>query len=124
MDQDDADLRTAGQAFLRECRGRRLHPTTLRLGHLGGSHVPVPEDPVLDPGLRADLVEQVLDGLDAATALGWITRGGALSPGDVDFAWYAAASAAFGRHGTLLRAFYVITPDGWLDLVSDRTGGW
>lgn len=120
----DPALRSVGRAYVRECRGRRLHPTVLRLGLLGGQHVVVPLEPATDPGLRADLLERILDELDPERALPWLTRGGALSPGDTDFAWYAAARAAYGRHGHLLRAFYVITRDGWFDLVSDQTATW
>lgn len=117
-------LRSFGRAYLRECRGRRLHPTVLHLGVLGGDWVEVPADPTLDVGLRADVLERILDRTDPGVALPWITRGGALAPGDHDFAWYAASRTAFGRHGHPLRAFYVITRDGWMDLVTDRSALW
>ncbi|RZI82145.1 MAG: hypothetical protein EOO67_18185 [Microbacterium sp.] len=84
----------------------------------------VPHEAGTDAGLRADLLERLLDDLDPGTALPWITRGGVLSPGDADFAWFAAARTAFGRHGHPLPAFYVITRDGWLDLTTDATALW
>ena len=117
-------LLALGKAYQRECRGRRTHPVVLRLGALGGEHVVVPHGSATDAGLRADLLERVLDDLDPAVVLPWFTRGGALAPNDTDFAWYAAARTAFGRHGHPLRAFYVLTRTGWLDLCSDRSTPW
>lgn len=119
-----AGLSSVGRAFRRECRGRKVHPTTVRVGTPGGPHIGVPDAPFLDGALRADLLERVLHGLDPATAVPWITRGGALSPSDGDFAWFAAARAAFGRYGFGLPAFYVVTREGWFDLVNDRTALW
>lgn len=84
----------------------------------------VAHESATDPGFRTDLLERVVEDLDAATAVAWLTRGGVLAPGDNDFAWYAAARSAFGRHGYPLTAFYVITRDGWLDLVTDQSALW
>lgn len=119
-----ADLGRFGRAYQRECRGRRTHPVVLRLGALSGKFVEVPHQWATDPGLRADLLERLLDDLEPADAVLWLTRGGALAPGDTDFAWYAAGRAAYGRHGHQLGAFYIITRAGWLDLVTDRTARW
>ena len=119
-----AGLRSFGRVYRRECRGRRVHPTVLHLGTLSGERVEIPHDPTLDPALRADLLERILNQVDPAVALPWLTRGGVLAPGDNDFAWYAAARTAFGRHGRTLSAFYLITRDGWLDLVTDRSDLW
>lgn len=117
-------LLSAGLAFRRECRGRKVHPTTVRVGEICGAHVVVPNDQALDAGLRADLLEQILSAGEPASQRVWITRGGALSPSDNDFAWNAAATNAFGRHGQRLKAFLVITREGWFDLVSDQVGLW
>lgn len=117
-------LTTAGRAFRRECRGRKVHPTTVRVGEIGGSHVTVPNEPDFDAGLRADLLEQILSAHEPVEALVWITRGGALSPSDNDFAWHAAATSAFGRYDQRMRAFVVITREGWFDLVADQVTLW
>jgi hypothetical protein len=113
-------VEAAATTFLTERRGKRAHPTTLRVGALDGPHIGIPHDPSMDGGLRTDLVERILDGLDLSEALTWLTRGGRLVPGDADFAWFAASREAFGRHGCRLPAFFVITPEGWFDLVSDE----
>lgn len=119
-----ADLLTVGRTFRRQCRGRRLHPTTLRIGALRGRHEVVDTAAGTDAGMRVELLAVALDRLEPTTAVPWITRGGALSPGDLDFAWSAAARIAFGQLGLTLPAFYVVTRDGVLDLVTDEVTLW
>jgi hypothetical protein len=119
MDQLTRSVAVAATTFLSERRGKRVHPTTVRIGSLDGPHIGIPHDPTMDLGLRIDLIERVLDGFDPASSLTWLTRGGLLAPVDADFAWLIASREAFARHGTRLPAFIVITPHGWLDLVND-----
>ena len=115
-----AHARTAYDAFLRECGRRRSDPITVRIGTPGGPGLAIAHDPSLDAGFRADLLERALDDFDPATAIPWLTRGGVLVPGDPDLSWFAAARAAYGRHGAVLPGFLIITRDGWRNLLDDE----
>lgn len=114
-------LRRALIDLVTECGPRRSFPPLLRLGDPGGVHRYFADDPGYDSGLRADVLERALDGFDLEHELPtcWLTRSGELVPGDLDFAWFAATREAFGRHGSDLPAFFVMTRRGWLDLVED-----
>ena len=104
---------------------RRALPTLMHVGVPDVEEVVVPEEPGLDPGLRADLMERALDGLALQEApLPWLTRTGELSPGDADLAWLAATREAYGRHSLELPGFYVMTRYGWLDLTTDELIRW
>lgn len=104
---------------------RRALPTLMHVGTPGIEEVVVPEEPGLDPGLRADLMERALDGLDLEVApLPWLTRTGELSPGDADLAWFAATREAYGRHAVDLPGFFVMTRYGWLNLANDELVRW
>lgn len=118
-------LRVALTQHASEAGTRRALPTLMHVGTPGVEEVVVPEGPGLDPGLRADLMERALDGLDLdRTPVPWITRTGELSPGDVDFAWFAASREAFGRHSLELPGFFVMTRYGWLDLTTEELIRW
>ena len=121
MDHLTRNVASAATAFLRERRGKRVHPTTVRIGALDGPHIGLPHDPGMDVGLRTDLVARALDGFDPSGALTWLTRGGPLDPVATAFAWLVAAREGFARHGVRLPAFVVITTEGWFDLVNDVT---
>jgi hypothetical protein len=101
-------------------RGLRDRTTTICIGLLAGPHTRLPDESGADAGFRTDLVERALEDVNVETAQVWITRNGALSPGDTDFAWFAATRQAFGRLGREVAAFYVITRDGWIDLIHDE----
>lgn len=120
------ELRAAQAGFVAEAGTRRALPRRFHLGVLGGVHLTLDDDPSLDAGLRADVVERALDGLDRVPCpTPWITRSGELAAGDSDFAWLTASMEAFGRHALALPGFYVITRYGWVDLVAGhvlRTG--
>ncbi len=122
------ELRRAQAAFVAAAGTRRSLPREFHLGTLGGEHRTLADDPTLDAGLRADVVERVLDGIDLHAAnppTPWITRSGELAAGDADYAWLTASMEAFGRHSLTVRGFYVVTRYGWLDLVAGlavRTG--
>ncbi len=123
-----ADVRRALADFVVAAGTRRSLPREFHLGVLGGEHLTLSDDPALDAGLRADVVERALDGIDrnqVPQPVPWITRSGELVPGDADFAWLAAALEAYGRHALTVPGFYVITRYGWIDLTADevvRTG--
>jgi hypothetical protein len=102
---------------------RRALPTVCHVGHPAGEQVALPV--VADPGLRTDLVERAIDGLETAGgACAWLTRGGGLETIDSDLGWWAAARQGFARHGLALPAFVVVTRTAWLDLVSDSRRTW
>jgi len=104
---------------------RRALPTVMHVGVPGEEQVGVTEETGLDPGLRADLLERALDGLDLeATPLPWLTRTGELVPGDADLAWFAATFEAYGRHSLVLPGFFVMTRYGWLNLATDEVIRW
>jgi len=121
-------LRRAQADFITAAGTRRSLPRELHLGVPGGEQVTLVDDGALDAGLRADVVERALDGIDRQRVpepVPWITRSGELVPGDPDFAWLTASMEAFGRHGLVVPGFYVITRYGWIDLVAGhlvRTG--
>jgi hypothetical protein len=118
-------LRAALSAHVRGAGTRRALPTVVHVGTPGLDEFLLREEPQLDAGLRADLVERALDGLDLSRApLSWITRTGVLSPGDADLAWFAAAREAYGRHALELPGFFVMTRYGWLDLSTDEGITW
>lgn len=126
---DDAEipglLRLALTQHVATAGTRRALPTIMHLGLPGAEEIAVPEEPGLDAGLRADLLERALDGLDLERgALPWLTRVGELAPGDADLAWCAASREAFGRHALEFPGFFVMTRYGWFDLATDRVVRW
>ncbi|WP_148045036.1 hypothetical protein [Nocardioides marmorisolisilvae] len=118
-------LRVALTEHVSAAGTKRALPTVMHVGTPGVEAVAVPDAPDLDPGLRADLMERALDGLDLSrTPLPWLTRIGELAPGDVDLAWFAATREAYGRHSLDLPGFFVMTRYGWLDLATDELIRW
>ena len=104
---------------------RRAIPTTCHIGHPGGAQSRFPHGLVDDPSLRADLVERAIDGLrETDRACAWVSRGGELELNDADAEWLAASWSAFGRHGLVLPAFFVVNRNGWVDLVSGERRQW
>jgi hypothetical protein len=106
---------------------RRRLPTLFHVGTPGGDRITLPDDAYFDAGLRADLVERAIDGLQGRAAerpVPWLTRTGDLSPADCDFAWFSAARDGFGRHGLALPGFFVITRYGWLNLANEDVIRW
>jgi hypothetical protein len=115
-----ASLRLEVRRFATDSGRTRALASLVNVGDLGGRRASLTPDPSCDAGLRADLVSRLLarvDGPSAATA--WLTRGGALIVGDLDLAWFGAATEAFARHGSSDVPFHVVTRHGWLDV---RTG--
>ena len=111
--------------FVAAAGTRRDLPTTCHVGHPGGQRTRFAHLEVDDASLRADLVERAIDGLlTTEGACVWITRSGELGLVDADAEWFAAARAAFARHGLPLPAFFVLNRRGWVDLLSDERREW
>jgi hypothetical protein len=120
-----AAIREELRTFVAAAGTRRSLPTTCHVGHPGGEHARWPHEVTEDRSLRAELVERALDGLLATEgACVWVTRGGGLEVSDADADWFAAARTAFGRHGLPLTAFFVLTRNAWVDLVTDERRQW
>ena len=120
-----AALRMEVRRFATLCGTTRALPTLVHVGVLAGDRVTVAADPSYDAGLRADLLTRALDRVtDVEHSSVWLTRGGHLTVGDVDLAWFAAARAAFGRHGADDPAAHVVTRHGWLDLRTGESRTW
>jgi hypothetical protein len=132
MDDIDAlplagQLRAALCAFVAAAGTRRKLPIVFHVGTPGGDQITLPHDIYFDAGLRADLVERAIDGLDGRAAENpcpWLTRSGDLAPTDADFAWFSAAREGFGRHGLELPGFFVVTRYGWLNLANEDVIRW
>lgn len=122
-----AQLRTALCDFVSAAGTRRRLPTLFHVGTPGGDRITLPHDLYFDAGLRADLVERAIDGLDGRAGerpVPWLTRTGDLTPSDADFAWFSASREAFGRHDLALPGFFVVTRYGWLNLANEDVIRW
>ena len=108
---------------LRQRESRRVFDTSVHVGRLGGPRdsfvVRAQDTPIVDRGVRVEVVGALLDELDCAEAAAWLVRPGSPEPQDADFQWLAAAGFAFAARGARLTGFYAVTRGGWLDL---RTG--
>jgi hypothetical protein len=120
-------LRAALCDFVSSAGARRSLPTQFHVGTPGGDRITLPHDVAFDSGLRADLVERALGGLDGRAAerpVPWLTRTGDLAPTDADLAWFSAAREGFGRHALELPGFFVVTRHGWSDLANEDVVRW
>ena len=104
---------------------RRRFPVTVHAGVPGRSVRHVEDPPLLDAGLRADVVLALLR---AATTLTprpvlWLTRPGELSPHDDDLRWIGPAAWAAWALGMPV-GLVVVTRRGWFDPVSDVRREW
>ena len=133
MDRDPLErlvpgIETELRAFVAAAGSRRALPLTAYAGVPGGERSDFPgaiHGAVGDDGLRADLVERALDGIeDLAGACVWVSRPGPFVPGDLEVAWRRAAHEGFARHGLVLPAYVVLNRYGWHDLVSGRERTW
>ena len=112
---------------------RRRFDQAVHLGRVGGSRetfvVRRSDAPLMDAGLRAEVVRRLLERFVAdesatSSATVWLSRPGVASLHDDDLAWFAAARAAFGSHGHRLEGFYALTRTGWLDVLSGESRTW
>jgi hypothetical protein len=125
VDRRTDRLLRAAVLELVEGETRRRFPTALHAGVPGRSVRHVEDPPVLDAGLRADVVlSLLLRGAAAAQqpAL-WLTRPGELSPHDDDLRWLGPARWAAGALGVPV-GLVVVTRRGWFDPVSDVRREW
>jgi hypothetical protein len=111
--------------FVTAAGTRRDLRTTCHVGHPAEQRTTFEHLEIDDASLRTDLVERAIDGLlTTEGACVWVTRSGELDLVDADAEWFAAARAAFARHGLPLPAFFVLNRRGWVDLVSGQRREW
>lgn len=110
---------------------RRTWPTRCWVGHPGGEQdetcvaLPPAGTTATPHGVRVDLVERALDGLEHPDgALAWLARSGPLLAGDDELAWWSAVRAGFARHGLDPSGFCVLNRVGWRDLASGAGRTW
>ena len=113
---------------LRAYESRRIFDAGVHVGTLGGPRsgfvLRAQDLPVVDPGLRVEVVTALLAGAGAAGGTAWLVRPGRPDLHDLDLQWLAAATLAFGIHGRRLDGFYAITRVGWLDVRSGDQKVW
>ena len=80
--------------------------------------------PLMDRGLRLEVVGALLDEQELREAAAWRVRPGVPEPQDADLDWLAATTFAFAAHGTRLTGFYAITRTGWLDVRTGESQVW
>ena len=114
--------------LLRQRETRRVFDLAVYVGTLGGPRasfvVRARDLPVMDPGLRADVVSGLLEETSPDLATAWVVRPGRPEQHDADLLWLAAARGAFAMHGRALEDFYAITRYGWLDVLTGRSRTW
>lgn len=116
-------LRAELEHFVATIGSRRNVPPRLYVGQPGMERLPVTTavgDGPGEAGWRADVLERAVAGVDSPVC-SWLTRSGALQPGDHDLAWCGAALTAFARHGLELPGFYVVNRHGWVDVLTGET---
>lgn len=124
-------MRLEVRRLVAEARGCRVLPLRCWVGEPGGAP---DEDCVRLPevsagretaGLRVDLVERAIDGLERTDgALAWLTRSGDLYAGDEELAWWSAVRTGFARHGLQPVACCLVNRFGWVDLDSGQGRTW
>jgi hypothetical protein len=114
--------------LLRRRETRRVFDSTVFVGRLGEERdsfvVPARDLPVLDVGLRTDVVASLLERTPATWCTVWRTRPGQPELHDEDLAWLAGTAAAFAMHDRALDGFYAITRYGWLDVRTGASRTW
>jgi hypothetical protein len=113
---------------LREHESRRAFDVVVAVGILAGprdSFVLRAQDlPVLDTGLRTDVLCSMVEQSPPPWRTAWLIRPGLPEPHDQDLQWLAAARTAFGIHRRHLDGFYVVTRAGWRDVLTGETREW
>jgi hypothetical protein len=110
--------------IVREAGRSRSMAASVRVGDPDGEHVTLPEQHWYDAGARVDLVVRALEALGTDERLVWRRRTGDLDVRDGDWAWLAAARAAFSTQGVALERFHVVTRHGWHELVTGARVEW
>jgi hypothetical protein len=118
--------REVGRFRARE--SRRVFDASVHVGLLDGPRdsftVRAADLPVVDAGLRTDVVSALLDDSPGDWRTAWLVRPGVPELHDLDLVWLAAARTAFGMHARPLEAFYTVTRSGWLDVLSGESRVW
>jgi hypothetical protein len=113
---------------LRQRESRRVFDTSVHVGRLGGPRdsfvVRAQDAPVVDRGLRVEVVCALLDELEGDEAAAWLVRPGVPEPHDADLEWLAAAAFGFAVRDARLTGFYAITRSGWLDVRTGESRVW
>lgn len=108
---------------LRERESRRVFDPSVNVGRLAGARdtfvVRAQDLPLMDRGLRLEVVGALLEEQEPRETAAWLVRPGVPEPQDADLDWLAATDFVFAAHGVRLTGFYAITRTGWLDV---RTG--
>ncbi|MGZ4437626.1 MAG: hypothetical protein ACXVWU_09660 [Nocardioides sp.] len=114
--------------LFRERESRRRFDPAVHVGVLGGPRdsftVAARDLPVMDAGLRTDVVTGLLEHAPDDWRDVWVTRPGDPEQHDLDLAWLSAARAAFAAHGRTLATFHALTRTGWRDVVTGETRTW
>jgi hypothetical protein len=125
---DTALLLRREVGLLRQRETRRVFDLAVYVGTLGGPRdsfvVRARDLPVMDAGLRADVVGELVEQTSDEQRHAWVVRPGHPEQHDADLHWLAATRAAFATHGRPLEAFYAITRYGWRDVCTGRTRTW
>jgi hypothetical protein len=125
---DTALLLRREVGLLRQRETRRVFDLAVYVGTLGGPRdsfvVRARDLPVMDAGLRVDVVGDLVEQTSDEQREAWVVRPGHPEQHDADLHWLAAARAAFATHGRPLEAFYAITRYGWRDVCTGRTRTW
>ena len=118
--------REVGELRARETR--RVFDLAVYVGTLGGARdsfvVRTRDLPVLDHGVRVDVVSALLEDAAPEHSTAWVVRPGVPEPHDADLQWLAAARSAFAVHERPLRALYAITRYGWRDVSTGESRTW
>lgn len=114
--------------MLRARESRRVFDVAVSVGTLAGERdsfvVRAQDLPVVDAGLRTDVVSALVAQTGDHCGFAWLTRPGVPEPHDLDLAWLSAAAVAFGIHGRTLAGFYAVTRVGWLDVRTSEHKTW
>jgi hypothetical protein len=115
--------------LLRMRETRRVFDVQVHLGALGGGEhdtfvVRAQDVPVLDQGLRTEVVVVLAEQLGTRDPAVWVTRPGVPELHDVDLHWLSATDRAFAELGRPSPEFYAVTRYGWLDVRTGQGRSW
>lgn len=114
--------------LLRRHESRRVFEVSVHVGVPGGERVGFAVQradlPLMDAGMRTDLLTRLLEDPPFVHAWAWLTRPGVPELHDLDVAWFASARVAYAVHGRTLTGFYAVTRTGWLDVRTGESRTW
>jgi hypothetical protein len=112
----------------RERETRRVFDAAVHVGEIAGprdSFVMRAQDlPTVDAALRTDVLSSLVEQAPPGWRTAWLARPGSPELHDQDLRWLAAARTAFGIHGRPLDGFYVVTRQGWRDVMTEEMRTW